>query len=244
MDVVATYRLRVDIPQKGEVHARIVTAAVKAAQARIQTRRFTIVCYKNKGNSSWTSEVSSVDRELHELINGWGETIISDHREIVGAIKCDLKLELADLETATGTSWLSGFVIDVFATCLVQNGKPFGITYMPSATFWCNNGEFQFSDYVVAKFCGGFSLATESIVTVANFGNHWVILVADQNSTLVRFTDTLRGKCLTRPILQSGVTKFGEVLDRAFKRYLYTRFIWSYRFFDGVENQIMNNMTY
>ncbi|CAG7828379.1 unnamed protein product, partial [Allacma fusca] len=155
---------------------------------------------------------------------------------IVGAIK-DLQLEFVDLETATGTSWLNGFVIDFFATCLVEKVKPYGISCMPSAAFWCTNGEFQFSDFVVTKFCGGVSLATERIVTVANFGNHWVLLVADRNSTVVSIADTLRGNCLTRDKLQSGVNKFGEILDRAFKRSVYTRSTWSYRFFEGVENQ-------
>ncbi|CAG7729822.1 unnamed protein product, partial [Allacma fusca] len=82
---------------------------------------------------------------------------------IVGVLK-NLQLEEADLSTALNSSWLNNFLIDFYAELLITKFKPYGSVYFP----------------------------TEFIATISNFGDHWIVIIADKKSLKLKIVDTLR----------------------------------------------------
>ncbi|CAG7786582.1 unnamed protein product [Allacma fusca] len=171
---------------------------------------------------------SSIDIESNDCTVTFG---------VVGAFK-NLELMNEDLSTALHSSWLNNFLIDFYAALLIGKSKPYGLVYFPSGIVRFDEGGFNKSELIMNKAFINVSTSTETIVTISNFGEHWIVIVADKRSFKLKIIDTLRGNYLSKQRVVQGLQIYGDLMTQAFKMGNFSNTKWSVTYFDAVVNQV------
>ncbi|CAG7724694.1 unnamed protein product [Allacma fusca] len=87
-----------------------------------------------------------------------------------------------DLSTTLHSSWLNNFLIEFYAALLIGKSKPYGLAYFPSGIVRFDDDYFKKSELIINKAFINVSTSTETIMTISNFGEHWIVIIADKRS--------------------------------------------------------------